>query len=116
VFKLKEIIKKSFLLGLGAATLTKNQAQKIVKELVSRNAISIKEGRDLMKKVKKEALKETSRVRRLAEKEAKTVAGKLGIESKIQITKVKKRLRSIDKELSSRGKNTLKKIMKELSR
>jgi len=102
---MKDIIKKSFLLGLGAATLTKNQAQKIVKELVSKNAISIKEGRGLMGKVRKEAINE-----------AKRVAGKLGLFSKEQITKVKNRLKSIDKELSSRGKKTLKNIMKELSK
>jgi len=113
---MKEIIKKSFLLGLGAATLTKNQAQKIVKELVSKNAISVKEGRDFLKRVKNEALNETKRVRKLAEIEAKRVGGRLGIASKSHIGKIKKRLKTIDKELSGRGKNTLKKILKELSK
>ena len=113
---MKDIIKKSFLLGLGAATLSKNQAQKIVKELVSKNAISIKEGRDLIGKVRRGAINEAKRVRKLAGNEAKRVAGKLGLFSKEQITKVKNRLKSIDKELSNRGKKTLKNIMKELSK
>jgi len=113
---MKDIIKKSFLLGLGAATLTKNQAQKIVKELVSKNAISVKDGRDFMKRVKNEALNETKRVGKLAEIEAKRIGAKLGIESKSQIDGVKKRLKTIDNELSNRGKNTLKKIIKELSK
>jgi len=104
------------LLGLGAATLTKNQTQKIVKELVSKNAISVKEGKDLVKRVKREAVNETNRVRKLAEIEVKRIGGKLGIVSKNQIGKFKKRLKIIDKELSGRGKNTLKKIMKELSK
>jgi len=34
---MKDVIKKSFLLGLGAASMTKNQAEKIVKELVKKN-------------------------------------------------------------------------------
>ena len=113
---MKDIIKKSFLLGLGAATLTKNQAEKIVKELVKRNAVTVKEGRDMLQKVKKLAESEGSRVRTLAENEAKRVAGKLGIASKAHIGKVKKRLKSIDKELSSTGKKTLKRIIKELSK
>ena len=113
---MKEIIKKSFLLGLGAATLTKNQAQKIVKELVSKNAITVKESRNLIGKVRKEAINEAKRVRKLAENEAKRVVGKLGLVSKEQMAKVKERLKSIDKELSGRGKETLKKIMKELSK
>jgi len=113
---MKALIKKSFLLGLGAATLTKNQAQKIIKELVSKNAISINEGRDFMNRVKKEAVNETKRVRKLAEIEVKRIGGKLGVLSKIQIERVKKGLKTIDKELSGRGKKTLMRIMKDLSK
>jgi|TARA_Y100000310_G_scaffold297563_1_gene330670 polyhydroxyalkanoate synthesis regulator phasin len=113
---MKEIIKKSFLLGLGAATLTKNQAEKIIKGLVSRNAITVKEGKEMLKRVKKVTKNEGSRVKRLAGKEARRVAGKLGVASKPHIAKVKQKLKSIDKELSSKGKKTLRKIMKELSR
>jgi len=113
---MKEIIKKSFLLGLGAATLSKRQAEKIIKGLVKKNAVTIKEGRDMLKRIKKVTLDESRRVRKLAGDEAKRVTGKLGIASKIPIAKVKKSLRSIDKELSSRGKKTLKSILKELSK
>ena len=113
---MKEIIKKSFLLGLGAATLTKNQAEKIIKGLVKKNAVTIKEGRDMLKRVKKEALGESNRIRKLAGKEAKRVVGKLGMVSKIPVARVMKRLKSIDKELSSRGKKTLKNILKQLSK
>lgn len=113
---MKEIIKKSFLLGLGAATLSKRQAEKIIKGFVRKNAVTIKEGRDMLKRIKKVTLDGSRRVRKLAESEAKRVTGKLGIASKIPIAKVKKSLRSIDKELSSRGKKTLKGILKELSK
>ena len=90
---MKEIIKKSFMLGLGAASLTKNQADKLVKELVSRNAVTVKEGREMLKKLKKVALNESTRIKKLAEQEAKRVSGKLGGVSKTQIGKVKKRLK-----------------------
>jgi len=113
---MKEIIKKSFLLGLGAATLTKNQAEKIIKELVKNNAVTIKEGRDMLNKVKKETLNESNRIRKLAENEAKRIIGKLSGVSKIPLAKVKKRLKSIDKELSGKGKKTLKGILKQLSK
>ena len=113
---MKEIIKKSFLLGLGAATLSKRQAEKTIKELIKRNAVTVKEGRDMMKRVKNVALGESKRIKMLAGQEAKRVSGKLGIASKIPIAKVKKRLKSIDKELSSRGKKTLKNILKQLSK
>lgn len=113
---MKGIIKRSFLLGLGAATIAKNQAEKVVKQLVKRNAVTVREGRDMLNKVKKAALNESSRIRKLAEKETKRVAGKLGVKSKVQIAKVKGKIRSIDKELSAKGKTELKKILKELSK
>jgi|SRR3989338_3750670 len=113
---MKDIIKKSFLLGLGAASLTKSHAEKIVKDLVKRNEVTIKEGRDMLNKVKKAALNNSGIIRNLAEKEAKRVAGKLGVKSQVQIAKVKGKLMSIDKELSAKGKTALKKILKELSK
>lgn len=102
---MREIIKKSFLLGLGAATLTKSHAERIVKGLIRKNAVTAKEGREMLNKIKKEALKESGRIRKLAENEARRIRGK-----------VMERFRSIDKELSSKGKETLKKIIKELSK
>lgn len=113
---MKEIIKKTFLLGLGAATLTKNQAEKTVKELIKRNAVTVKEGSDMLKKVKKEALNESKRIRKLAEGEAKRIAGKLSVIPAAQIGKVRKTLKSIDKNLSSKGKKTLKGILEQLSK
>jgi polyhydroxyalkanoate synthesis regulator phasin len=113
---MKEIIKKSFLLGLGAATLTKNQAEKMVKELIKKNAMTAKEGKDMLKKIKKEAFNESNRIKNLAGKEAKRVAGKLGVVSKAQIAEVKKRLKSINKELSNKGKKTLNNVLKQLSK
>ena len=113
---MKEIIKKTFLRGLGAASLTKNQAEKTIKELVKRNSVTIKEGKAMLGKIKKAANSERIRVQKFAEQEVRRITGKLSISSKSQIGKIKKRLTSINKELSSRGKKTLRKIMKELSR
>jgi len=113
---MREIIRKSFLLGLGAASITKTKAQKMVKELVKRNAVSVKEGKDMLKKIKKHTDNERKRVHRFAKQEAKRVAGKIGVVSKNQLNRVKKRLKSIDKDLSNKGKKTLKNILKELSK
>jgi|TARA_B100001964_G_scaffold245555_1_gene333368 polyhydroxyalkanoate synthesis regulator phasin len=113
---MKDIIKKSFLLGLGAATLTKNQTEKIVKELVKKNAVTVKEGKDMVNKVKKAAKNESNRIKKFAGQEAKRVAGTVSGVSKIHLGKVQKRLKSIDKELSSKGKKTLKGIIKQLSK
>ncbi|MBI2651423.1 hypothetical protein HYX01_03060 [Candidatus Woesearchaeota archaeon] len=102
---MKELIKKSFLLGLGAAAITKKEAEKAVKELIKKNAITLKEGRKMIGKI-----------RSAAEREVKSAVGKLDSASRKQFGKIKKSLNSIDKELSSEGRKTLKKIMKGFSK
>jgi len=113
---MKEIIKKSFLLGLGAAYLTKHQAEKMVNDLLKRNAVTIKEGRQMITKVKTIAINESKRLRDLANQEANRINSKLSGVSKSNIEVVKKKLKSLDTELSSHGKKTLKNIMKDLSK
>jgi len=113
---MKDVIKKSFLLGLGAASMTKNQAEKIVKELVKKNAVTIKDGKGMLNKIKNHARNEGRRVSKFAQQEVKRVANELGLVSKVQVSKVKKHLKSINKELGARGKKTLKRIMKDLGK
>ena len=113
---MKDVIKKSFLLGLGAAALTKEQAEKIIKGLVRRNAVTLKESRDMLKKIGKAADAERKRVSKFARQEAARISSYMGVASKAQLSKVNKKLKSIDKELSRRGKKTLKSILKQLSK
>jgi len=113
---MKDIIKKSFLLGVGAATLTKNQAEKLVKDLVKKNAVTIKEGRDMIRRISGISFNESNRIRKLAKNEAKRVTNNLSGLSRTRLASVKKNLKAIDKELSKKGKDTVKKILKELSK
>lgn len=113
---MKDIIKKSFLLGLGVASMTSKQAEKAVKGLVKKNAVTINEGRQMLGKVRKHAERESKRVSRFAQQEAKRVAKELGFVSKAQIGRVKKMLKSVEKDLTSKGRITAKKILRDLSR
>ena len=113
---MKEIVKKSFLLGLGAATLTKEQAEKLISDLVRKNAVTLKESRGILKKIGKAADSERKRISKFAQQEAARISSQMGVASKAQLSKVKKKLKSIDGELSSRGKKTLKEILKQLSK
>lgn len=113
---MKDIIKKSFLLGLGAVSITMKQADKVVKELVKKNAVTIKEGKDMLKRVKNVADGERKRIQRFAGQEAKRLASNLSAASKAHIANVKRKLKSIDRELSGKGKKTLKQVLKGLSK
>jgi len=113
---MKQLVKKSFLLGLGAASLTKKQAEKVVRNLVKRNAVTAKEGKQMLIKIKNAAKSETTRLRKFAEQEAKKIARNLGSKSADQFGKLKKKLKAVERELSSKGKNTLKRILNQLSK
>ena len=113
---MREIVKKSFLLGLGAATITKREAEKVVSQLVKRNAISVNQGKEMLKKVKKHVENESKRLGKYAEMEAKRLSKEWGMVSKDKVQKIKRGLNVLDRELTSEGKKTFKKIMKELSR
>ncbi|MBL7056136.1 hypothetical protein ISS07_04445 [Candidatus Woesearchaeota archaeon] len=56
---MRKTIKKVFLLGLGAASMTKKQAEKTVKDLVKSNNVTIREGREILGRVKKHAVNES---------------------------------------------------------
>ncbi len=113
---MKDLVKKSFLLGLGAASMTKAQADKIIKELIKRNKVTIKEGRQFLGKIGKVADEEKKRIAGFAAQEIQRIAKTVGSIPKTRINSARKSLKRIDKELSKRGKKVLNSALKQLSK
>ena len=109
---MRDIVKKSFLLGLGAASMTKEQAERIIGKLVRRKAVSKGEAREILGKMSAHAKRESVRIARFAQQEAKRIAKDFGGVSRVQVAKARKKLKSIDRKLTKRGKKTLKNMMK----
>ena len=65
------LIKKGLLVGLGAVSLTRAKAQKIINELVKKKIMSRGDGIALLKKVLKEADNERKRIKDILTKEVK---------------------------------------------
>lgn len=93
---MRELIKKSILIGLGAASLTKEKIDNVVAEFIRRKIITTKDGRWLVKQVLKELAKNKERLDKLTRLEGQL----LGKEAK-----------SIEKRLIKRGRRTAKKIL-----
>ena len=111
---MRDIVKKSFLLGLGAASIAKRKAEQAVSELVQKKAISRKDGQQMLNAIAKHAASEGKRIARFAEQEAGRIAKELGVASKSKAQKAKKMLRAVDRQLTAEGKRALRKIIKEL--
>lgn len=93
---MRELIKKSILLGLGAASLTKEKIDKLAAELVKRKAITTKEGKWLAKEVLREIAKSKERVRRLGVLQSRILSEKA---------------RKAEKKLLKRGRRAAKSII-----
>jgi len=59
---IKGFIKESFLIGLGAASLTKKKAETLAKSLVKKGILSRKDGAALARKILTEANNERKRI------------------------------------------------------
>ena len=97
-------VRKAFLLGLGAAALTKDRAEKFTKELVKQGDISSKEGRALVKRMMKDAEIHRKRMQPIIEKETKATVKRLRLVSKKEAKIMAKRIARIEKELKKKPK------------
>ena len=111
---MKEFVKKGFLLGLGAASIAKKRAEKAVNEILRKKAISKKDAKKILSTVKNYAEAESRRIAMFAELEVGRIAKQIGIASKNKSQKAKKMLKKMDNKLTSEGKRTLKRIIREL--
>lgn len=55
---MKDLVKKSLLVGLGAASLTKSKAEKVIRGFVKKKAITAKDAKAVLNAVLKEAEKQ----------------------------------------------------------
>lgn len=89
------MIRKSILLGIGAASMTKEKIDELVGEFVRKKAITTKEGEWIARKVLNEIVKNKKRLEKLAKMQAKIV---------------ERRAKALEGRLEKRGRKAAKKI------
>ena len=113
---MRDLVKKSLLLGLGAASITKAQAEKIVRELMRKNTVTVKDGRQLLGRISRAAQQEQKRIASFAAQEARRMAKEFGAVPKAHVAKARKKLNALNKELSKRGRKVLNDAIRQLSK
>ena len=96
---MKELIRKSMLLGLGAASLTREKISGLMKEFVKRKAITAKDGKMLFRQVLKEAIKHKSRIEKLGTMHAAAL---------------KQKAKSIERHIMKRGRKAAGSIIRKV--
>lgn len=97
-------VRKAFLLGLGAAALTKESAEKFVNELVKRGEISSRDGKALVKKMTRDAELRRKRLQPIIERETMETLKRLSNISKTEAKILAERIARIEKEIRKKPK------------
>lgn len=98
---MKNLIRKSILLGIGAASMTKEKIDELVGEFVKKKAITTKEGEWVARKVLSEIAKNKRRLEKLAKMQAEVLENKA---------------KSLEKKLLKHGRKTARKILRMASK
>lgn len=94
---MKELIKKSILVGFGVASLAKSRAEKLVKQLVRKKALTGKDAQAIINAVVREAARQDRRLRQLG---------------KAKGAELRKNALKISAELEKLGRAQAKKVLK----
>ncbi len=95
-----DFIKKSMLLGLGIASLSKEKVEKLVDELIKKGEMAEKERPKVIDKLLKEAKKQEKEFIRKTSGIVQKVIEKMGLPTKKDVEKILKRLEGLEKKIS----------------
>ena len=99
---MSDLIKKTILTGLGIASLTKEKAEKLVKDLIKEGEVSEGEGSKLVKDLLEKVEDNKKTIEKQVENTVKNVLKKINIPSKKDITELDKKIEKLDKKLGGK--------------
>lgn len=99
-----ELVEKTLLAGVGALALTQKKAEELIDELKDKLNLSEEEGKKLLNKFQEAAKDSQKRLEELAHEEVQKACDRLGVVTKEDLTKLEKRIASLEKQLKSQEK------------
>jgi len=99
---MSDLIKKTILTGLGLASLTKEKAERLVKDLIKEGEVSENEGSKFVKELLERAEDNKKAIEKQAEKTARGVLKKLNVPSRKDIVELNSKIEKLDKKLGNK--------------
>ncbi len=96
---LRELIERTFLLGIGAAALSKDRIQELVEEFVHRGQLSTEEGRDMVDKLVARSREEAHSAVKKADSSLQGAFREMGLVNKRELEDIDFRLRQLEHRL-----------------
>jgi len=91
-------IERMFLAGVGALTLTKEKAEKIVSDLVKKGEVARKDQPEFVKKLLERGKASRAEIEKIVEKTVKNVLDKLNVPTKSDIDALMKKIEELKKK------------------
>jgi len=93
------LLEKSLLTVLGAATLSQKKAEELMQELKQKFNVTEEEGKAFLGKVQDMAKQNQEKLEDLAHEEVKKACGRLGVVTHEEFDKLKKKVAQLEKKL-----------------
>jgi len=98
--KLRDIVEKGALMGLGAVALTRERAQNLVEELVKRGEARRDEVKELVDRLLSRGEKEREELRKLVREEVEKALSGMGLATKADIEALTRKIDALSKKKS----------------
>jgi polyhydroxyalkanoate synthesis regulator phasin len=89
---MSELLQRVLLLGIGAASLTKEKIEELVDELVKKGQLTADEGRELLDETAEKAKKESLNIKEMASDTYQDALRAMGVASKESVSEMERRL------------------------
>ena len=99
---MSNLIKKTILAGLGIASLTKEKAEKLVKDLIKEGEVSEGEGSKMVKELLEKVEDNKNTIEKQVEKTVHGVLKKLNVPSRKDIVGLNSKIEKLDKKMSGK--------------
>ena len=99
-----ELIRKTVLAGIGAATLTKEKAEELVDELIQRGEVASEERPKVVRELVTKAEKASKEWHERVEKAVKETVERLGIPTKADLDALNRKIDELAAEVEKMGK------------
>jgi polyhydroxyalkanoate synthesis regulator phasin len=93
---IRDLIERTFLVGVGAAAFTKDRVQELVEEFVRKGQLSSEEGRDLVEKLVARSRDEARSAVKKADSSLQGVLHDLGVISRRDVEDLESRVRRLE--------------------
>ena len=93
------LLEKTLLTALGAATLSQKKAEELIQELRQKCNVTEEEGKAFLGKLQDMARQNQEKLEGLAQEEVRKACGRLGVVTQDEFDKLKKKVAQLEKKL-----------------